>query len=286
MNIFEAAGPRGRRRQGLVTWIAAVAILSVAALTLEQLNYAGQLLPERWNILFDPGYVSFLLGGLWTTIQVGVVSTVLSAVFGMILAAARMSSRRYLSVPAVGFIEFFRAMPLLLILFFVMFALPPLGFTLPAFWQLVVAITLNAGVIFAEIFRAGILAIGRGQREAGLAVGLSPTQTMRFIIFPQAVRSLMPALVSQSVRVIKESSLGYVVGVTELLNNGRVLAEFTGNFIQAYAGVAAAYIVLNYCLSSLAEWLSNRQKGLRAGKQGTPNGRKAGTIIEKLPAAV
>jgi glutamate transport system permease protein len=257
--LFDALGPRARKRLRIWTVASAVAIAAIVAAMLGQLGYAGQLAPDRWALLVNGPYLRFLLGGLVMTLTIGLVSTALSVVLGVLLALARLSQRRWLSRPAVAMIEFFRAPPLLLILFFVMFGLPALGISMDPFWQLVLAIVLHAGVVFAEIFRAGVLAVGRGQSEAGYAIGLRHWQVMSFIVLPQAVRNLLPALISQMVRVIKDSSLGYVVGVAELLNNGRILGEFTGNFIQAYVGVGLIYIAINIALSRLAERLADRR---------------------------
>lgn len=279
--LFDALGPRACKRLRIWTVASAVVVAAIAATLLGQLGYAGQLAPDRWALLVNGPYLRFLLGGLVMTLVIGLVSTALSIVFGVLLALARLSQRRWLSRPAVATIEFFRAPPLLLILFFVMFGLPALGVVIDPFWQLVLAIVLHAGVVFAEIFRAGVLAVGRGQSEAGFAIGLRHWQVMSFIVLPQAVRTLLPALVSQMVRVIKDSSLGYVVGVSELLNNGRVLGEFTGNFIQAYVGVGLIYILVNITLSRVAERLADRRPAMVAASS------KAGAVqVGALPPSL
>ncbi|WP_158880286.1 amino acid ABC transporter permease [Amycolatopsis anabasis] len=257
--LFDSLGPKAKARLRTVSVLCGLALLGVVAALLLQLGHSGQLDPDRWAVLADGAMLRFLLQGLWMTLVVGLVSTALSVSLGVLLALGRLSRTRWLSLPSAAVIEFFRAMPLLLILFFFMFGLPMLGVRLPLFWQLVLAIVAHAGAIFAEIVRAGILAIGRGQSEAGKAIGLRHWEVMAFIVLPQAARALTPALVSQTVRVIKESSLGYVVGLAELLNNGKVLGEFSGNFIQAYAGVGVLYIVVNIALSRLAERLADRK---------------------------
>ena len=257
--LFDAQGPVGRAKLRAASIASGVLVAAVSAAMLGQLGHLGQLDAERWAILVDPAYLGFLLAGLRMTVLVGLVATAISAAAGVLLALGRLSRRRWLSLPTAAAIEFFRAMPLLLILFFVMFGLPMLGVRLPMFWQLVLAIVAHAGAIFAEIVRAGILAIGRGQREAGEALGLRAGQVMRHVVLPQALRALTPALIGQMVRVIKESSLGYVVGLAELLRDGQVLGDFTGYFIQAYAGVGVIYIVVNIALSRLAERLAERR---------------------------
>jgi glutamate transport system permease protein len=243
----------------VATLASGVVLAAVALVLLGGLAEAGQLDPSRWAMFTDVRILRFLLDGLGTTLLVGLVSTVLSAVTGVLLALGRLSRSRVVGLPSTAVIEFFRAMPLLLILFFVMFGMPVLGVRLPLFWQLVLAIVVHSGAIFAEIVRAGILAIGRGQSEAATALGLRRWEVMAFVVLPQAVRALAPALVAQAVRVVKESSLGYVVGLTELLQNGRILGEFSGNFLQACVGVAAIYVVVNTMLSRVAERLAGRR---------------------------
>ncbi|MFD9889044.1 amino acid ABC transporter permease [Amycolatopsis sp. NPDC059027] len=254
--LFDALGPRAKARLRIVSVICGLVLTAIVVALLVQLGLSGQLDPDRWAMLADGAILRFLLQGLWMTLLVGLVSTAFSVVLGVFLALGRLSRTRWLGIPSATVIEFFRAMPLLLILFFFMFGLPLLGVRIPLFWQLVCAIVAHAGAIFAEIVRAGILAIGRGQSEAGKAIGLRHWEVMAFIVLPQAARALTPALVSQMVRVIKESSLGYVVGLAELLNNGKVLSEFSGNFIQAYVGVGVIYILVNIALSRLAERLA------------------------------
>lgn len=256
--LFDQLGPRAKVRLRILSIAATIVLLAIVAGLLTQLGASGQLDRDRWSILADGGYLGFLLSGLGLTLVVGLVSTAFSALIGVLLALGRISASRWLRIPCAALVEFFRAMPLLLILFFVMFAMPMFGIRLPVFWQLVLAIVAHASAIFAEIVRAGILAVGRGQSEAGKSIGLRHWEVMTFIVLPQAARALMPALISQMVRTIKESSLGYVVGLTELLNNGNILSEFTGDFIQAYVGVGVIYIIVNIALSRLAERLAGR----------------------------
>ncbi|TCP47329.1 amino acid ABC transporter membrane protein 2 (PAAT family) [Tamaricihabitans halophyticus] len=253
--IFDIAGPRQQRRVRIATTVSLVALVLVGLVVAEKLYYEAQFVSEKWLVFYDLDFIRFLLAGLWVTLQVCAVSLVTSALFGILLALGRLSSVAVFRIPAIGVIEFFRAMPFLLIVFAVMFGLPSVGVSMPAYWQLVVAITVNAGAMFAEVFRAGILAIPRGQREAGLATGLPSRHVFTSVVFPQAVRNTTPALMSQAVRVIKESSLGYIVGVAELLNNARVVSEFTGNFIQAYLAAGVLFVVINTTVSYLgARW--------------------------------
>lgn len=254
--VFDVAGPKQQRRVKIITAISAVLIIVLGLLVIEKLHYEAQLIGQRWQVFFDWNFISFLLEGFLVTLKVCAVSVFTSAGFGILLALGRLAPIPWLRVPATAIIEFFRAMPFLLIVFAVMFGLPSLGVTIEPYWQLVLAITVNAGAMFAELFRAGILAIPRGQTDAALATGLRRSQVFGSVVFPQAVRNTAPALLSQAVRVIKESSLGYIVGVAELLNNARVVSEFTGNFIQAYLAAGVLFIVVNSVVSFIGARLS------------------------------
>lgn len=261
--VFDVAGPNQRRRVTIVTAISSIALLILGLLIVEKLHYEAQLMGEKWRVFYDWDFVRFILDGFLITLKVCAVSVFTSAGVGIFLALGRLSSTPWLRVPSTVIIEFFRAMPFLLIVFAVMFGLPSLGVTIAPYWQLVLAITINAGAMFAELFRAGILAIPRGHTDAGLATGLRKSEVFGSIVFPQAVRNTTPALLSQAVRVIKESSLGYVVGVAELLNNARVVSEFTGNVIQAYLAAGVLFILVNTFVSFVGARLSAWQERRR-----------------------
>lgn len=256
--VFDVAGPVQRRRIRIATTVSVVIMAILAAVVIQKLHYEAQLLPQKWRVFYDPGFIRYTLQGFVVTLWVSVVSLVTTVLCGIVLALGRLSRWRIVSIPATGLIEFFRAMPFLLILFAVMFGLPVLGVNLGAYWQLVVAITINGGALFAEVFRAGIQSIPRGQTEAGLATGIPARSVFGSIVFPQAVRNTAPALLSQAVRVVKESSLGFIVGLGELMNHARIISEYTGNFIQAYLAAGVLFVIVNGLLSWGGHRLSQR----------------------------
>lgn len=259
VQLFEMRGPRAARRRLIVNLVAAGAIAAGLTALVVGLGAAGQLDAALWTPLFDWGAQQFLLVALGNTLLAGATAIALSIPLGAILAAARLSRSKLVSLVAAGVVEVLRALPLLFVVYFFLLALPGLGLRMPPFWQLVGAIVLYSSGVFAELFRAGILALPRGQAEAGLSLGLSRAQVLRRIVFPQVVRSLLPALVSQSVRVLKETTLGYVVSYPELLRRGQTLGEFlSGSFLQVYFEIAVIFIVLNGTLSWLAIVLNRR----------------------------
>jgi putative glutamine transport system permease protein len=206
--------------------------------------------------MFDLGWLftwdnfRFLLGGLGITLAVALLSIVLSSIFGLLLALARLSSVAALRYPAVAYIEIMRALPILLVIFFTYFALPQIGIRLSPFVAGVTAMSAFTASLVAEIIRAGILSVNRGVVEAAYAQGLTQTQAMRLVILPIALRRMMPALVSQFITLIKDTSLTAVIGILELTRRGQII--YSGPPfapIPVFALVALMYFVVNYGLS-------------------------------------
>lgn len=187
---------------------------------------------------------------------------VLSLVFGIVFAVGRLSDHRWVSIPAGVVVEFFRAVPLLLMIFFIFYGVPFLTQQpMSAFWSVVIGLTLYNGSVLAEAFRAGIHSLPRGQSEAAFAIGLRKGQVMQMILIPQAARAMLPVIVSQLVVLLKDTALGYIVAFPELLQRGvNDLGANYGNIVAAAIVVAAIYIVINSMLTMLAGWLDRRSK--------------------------
>lgn len=213
----------------------------------------------------------FILPGLQQTLLAAATGMVLSLAFGIIFAVGRLSDHWWLRLPSGVVVEFFRAVPLLLMIFFIFYGVPFLiQGPVPAFWAVVVGLTLYNGSVLAEAFRAGIRAIPGGQAEAAYAVGMRKNQVMRLILVPQAARAMLPVIVSQLVVLLKDTALGYIVAFPELLQRGvNDLAANHGNVVAAAIVVAAIYIVLNSLLTALAGWLDrrSRRRAFRVVKQ-------------------
>ncbi|MGH3392908.1 MAG: amino acid ABC transporter permease [Actinomadura sp.] len=258
--LFDEPGPRTRRRIRLATVLAVLAGAALVALALRQFADNGQLAAERWRPYGTWPMWRYLLDGLRATVLAAVVSIAVSAAAGVMLALGRLSPARWLRLPAAAYVEVVRTIPALLLVYVVLFALPRYGLDLPLFWKLVVPLTVSNAAAFAEIFRAGIRSVERGQLEAGLALGLTRGRAMRMIVLPQAARRVLPSLVSQSAGLLKDTSLGYVVSYAELLYSGKVLANFNHLLIQTYLVIALIYFVINLALSKLARTLEARQR--------------------------
>jgi len=266
--LFDLPGPRARRRQRVGTVIGALFVAGLIALALWRLGSNGQLEAQRWAILFDPasGVPQALYEALLNTLAVAAVAMVAATVLGALLAVGRLSEHAWVRGPVAVVIEFFRAVPLLVLILFCLLFLPTLGVPMTAFRALALGLTLYNMAVLAEIFRAGILSVDRGQREAAFALGMRKTQVMTLVLLPQAVRRMLPVLVAQLVVLLKDSSLGFIVGYVELLRTARSLVEFF-NFqfgslytFQLYVAAGLIYIVVNVLLSQLAKVVERRTR--------------------------
>jgi len=258
--LYDAIGPRGRRK---IRWWTAGIVLVLAAVIFaayHRLEERGQVSAELWSVLLRSDLQYLLLEGLLDALKVAVVAMAVSLLGGAVLAAGRISERAWIQLPVRAWIEIFRSVPLLLLIFFVYLGAPAIGIDVPTFWSLVIGLALYNSAIVADIVRAGILSLPQGQREAGYAVGLSRNQTLLVILIPQAVRRMLPTLISQMVTVLKETSLGFIIGYAELLRNGRIAVEYLGGqyAIPVYTGVAVIYVSICLLLSLLANQLSRR----------------------------
>ena len=260
--LYDAVGPRGRRRI-LVGTVAGVLLVAVVlGVAVARLAAKGSFDAALWRVLTE-GAVQRLIGrGLVATLRAAVVAMALSMAVGAVLAIGRLSRRAWVAGLAGVWVELFRGLPLLLLILFLFLGLPAVGVTISVFWALVAGLTLYNSAVIGEIFRAGILSLPKGQTEAAYAIGLRRGQTLRLILVPQAVRRMLPALISQLVTLLKDTSLGFVIGYAELLRNGRTAVEFLGGrySIPIYTAIAAVYIAVNASLSFLARWLDRRTR--------------------------
>lgn len=264
--IFDAPGPRGRRITQLATMLSILFVIAVATLVLWQLWRTGQLAPDKWTTFTQPWTLSYLGNALKNTALAALGAAAIGLPLGAFLALGRLSKRRILRWPAVAVIELFRAVPVLLVIYVFMFALPQYGISLSIYAKLAIPIGLCAAAVMAEVFRAGVLAVPRGQTEAALAVGMRESAVMVHVVFPQALRMIIPALVAQAVVVVKDTAFGYVVSFPELMQAGRVLVTNTNDLIQTYFVITVIYVLVNMAISWLAHRIERRMSGSRSSK--------------------
>ena len=202
-----------------------------------------------WKAFLEPEIWGFLLTGLRNTLTIAVVAIVLSLILGTLLALARLSPWRLLRLPAGFYVEIIRALPVIFLIFFTFFAGARYGLTDPI-WAAIVALTAYTSAVNAEIIRAGILSVERGQVEAARSLGLSYVKMMRLIVLPQALRRMVPPQVSQLITLIKDTSLAYVIGTQELLSRVKVLySGFETGPLQGLFVAAVIYFAINFSLS-------------------------------------
>ncbi|MEJ0071054.1 MAG: amino acid ABC transporter permease [Pseudomonadota bacterium] len=201
----------------------------------------------------------FLLSGIGATLYVTAFSLLIGALLGLFVGLGRMSSRQWLSACAAAYVEVFRNTPALVQLIWVYYCLPILtGWNPSAINSVILALGLNASAYIAEIVRAGIQSIDRGQMEAGRSIGMSFAQTMRTVILPQAVRRMLPSFVNEAVAVLKFSSLVSVLGVADLTYQANVLSTTTFRPIEIFSSIAVVYFVLCTALATFARQLERR----------------------------
>jgi glutamate transport system permease protein len=262
--LYDALGPRGRRKVAVGTTITAILLILVAAETLRRLAAAGQFDGQLWAPLSDPRDESFrvlwtfLGGGLARTLQAAGLAVVISLVLGTLLAGLRVTAAPWYRWLVVGTVELLRGTPVVLAIFFASRVLPQLGLDLAELWFVVIGLVAYNSVVIAEIIRAGLASLPRGQREAAMAIGLRRWQTLRLILLPQAFRVMLPAIIAQLVVVVKDTSLGFIVSYPELLRRANVAIQSTHNPIQILFVVALIYIAINYSLGRIAQATERR----------------------------
>lgn len=214
---------------------------------------------QNWINAYSAVNLRFLLQGLWVTVEISIISVIFSMIFGSILGIIRYSKIPYVS-KIIGFIiDIIRNLPLLLIIFFVYFGLPSLGFkpdTIPA---AILAMTVFESMMVAEIIRSGIQAVDIGQMEAARAMGMHYGQAMWHIILPQAYKKMIPALVSQLISLIKDTSLTTIIVVPELMQHAQVIYGQNANYIvPMYLALAILYFIVCYVLSLVSKVIDRR----------------------------
>jgi len=248
--LFDVPGPKAILRHRLLGVVTVVVVLAILGFIFWRLFTTGQFAATKWQLFTFPLVHQRIIEATIATLSAFGMAAVLSLVLGIVLAIGRLSSRRWINVPVMLFTELFRAVPLLILMMIVYYGLPPLGVTfVTPIVAVVTGLTLYNGSVFAEIFRAGIESLPKGQGEAGYAIGLTKSQVMRTILLPQALRVMLPITISQLVVVLKDTALGFIVTYQELL----FLAKFYGSQLQygspiIPSAIVAGSIYIGLCL--------------------------------------
>ncbi|MFF4252862.1 amino acid ABC transporter permease [Streptomyces sp. NPDC001663] len=285
--LYDAQGPRAKRRNVLFTGVFVVAFAAVVWWVYTSLDDKNQLEWALWKPFFSgtEAWSTYIWPGLKNTLKAAALAMVIALPLGAVLGIARLSDHVWVRVPASIVVEFFRAIPVLVLMIF--------GQALYSnytnvssddrpLYAVVTGLVLYNAAVLAEIVRAGILALPKGQAEAAVAIGMRKGQVMRIILLPQSVTAMLPAIVSQLVVIVKDTALGgAVLTFPELLASANTMIGYYGNTIASFTVVAVIFIALNFSLTSFASWLEAR---LRRSKKST--GAVVGVdMIEDLETA-
>lgn len=256
--LYDAPGPKARTRSRIISVVGIVALLGLLAwviyrLSIPQISANGAetppiLAPGRWEPLADARVWEQIGRGIGATLAAAGVAMVGALIVAVLFAFGRLSESRWIRIPVTIVLEFFRGMPVLLMMLFIL-----LVASTGAFWAVVIALVVYNGAILGEALRAGMISLGKGQREAGLSIGLTPTRTRLLIELPQAFTQMLPIIMAQLVVLLKDTSLGYIVGYYELLRTVTNLSTFFGNQYQFtfwFVG-AVVYVAINLLVSML-----------------------------------
>ena len=262
--LYDVPGPKARARNVLAGILGTLVVLAVVAFVVYRLLVTGQFDGRVWEWIEYQAIQILLIQSLLATLRAFVVAAALSLLFGAIFAAGRLSDHRWVSRPAAVIVEFFRAVPLLILIFILYFGVSRgIGVDIPVFWALVLGLMLYNGSVLAEVFRAGVRALPKGQREAAYALGMRKTQVMTNVLLPQALRAMLPTILSQLVVVLKDTALGFLILYPELLYQARYLGsqgQLGLPIIPVAMVVAALYIAMCLLLSALANYLDRRTR--------------------------
>lgn len=256
--LYEQPGPRTRRRVAIGTAVTAVLALIGIGLIVRQFYITGQLAPRYWTFLAQPTTWLYLLQGFRGTVSVALTSGVLALILGLLLMLGRTSGIKPLSAVCRVVTDFFRGVPSLLLIYFFFLVVPQYGIKLSSFWMITLPVTLAASGVLAEVMRAGVNAVPRGQVEAAMSLGMRPARIMFKIVLPQAIRFVIPSLISQLVVVVKDTTVAYVVSYPDLMQNARVLITNYDALVSMYFTVAIIYILLNYAINKLSGFVAER----------------------------
>ncbi|MEV5969472.1 amino acid ABC transporter permease [Streptomyces sp. NPDC051921] len=271
--LYDVPGPHARRRNLLYTLLFVVGLAGVVWWVVQSLVDKNQLDWDKWAPFFtDPRvWTTYILPGLQKTVIAAALAMVIALPLGALFGIARLSDHAWVRAAAGTVVEFFRAIPVLILMLFANAAYSEFTDVSPEnrpLYAVVTGLVLYNSSVLAEVVRAGILALPAGQTDAAKAIGMRKGQTMTYVLLPQSVTAMLPALVSQLVVIVKDTALGgAMLGFSELLASVRPMsANYGANTIASFTVVAVVFVILNFLLTSFASWLEGR---LRRGRKST-----------------
>ena len=253
--LFDVPGPRARRRNRILSVVTVVVVAAFLGFVLWRFASTGQFAADLWEVFVTPAYVEFILEGLYYTILAAVMAIAGALLFGVLFGIGKLSDHAWVRVPCWVVVEFFRAVPLVILITY-LWAL--YRFQIELLAPLVIGLILYNGSVLAETVRAGINAVPKGQVEAAYALGMRKNAVMRIVQLPQAIKIMTPAIISQCIVALKDTSLGYIIVAPGLTYAGRQIWREFDNHLQVALVLGAIYIVLNLGLEQLGRFAQRR----------------------------
>ncbi|KDN19872.1 amino acid ABC transporter permease [Amycolatopsis rifamycinica] len=261
--LFDVPGPKARLRYRTYAVAGTLLVLAFVAYIGWRFYDSGQFTARKWEWLQYAQVQRDLLNAVLQTLQAFAAAAVLALVFGAIFAAGRLSDHAWVRRIAGFVVEFFRAIPALILMFLFYFGLPTVGVPTTPFLGVVLGLTLYNGSVLAEVFRAGIQSLPKGQSEAAYALGMRKTQVMFLVLLPQAIRAMLPTIISQLVVLLKDTALGFIITFQELLYYARYIGSqgsFGRPIVPSTIVATAIYVVMCLLLTALATYLERRNR--------------------------
>ncbi|HKU30405.1 MAG TPA: amino acid ABC transporter permease [Arthrobacter sp.] len=262
--LFDSPGPKARARYRILGVVTALVIIAIVGFIVLRFAESGQFDAKKWRLFTFPLVQQTIVQSVGATLSAFATAAVLSLALGILLAFGRLSDRRWISLPCYGFTELFRAIPLLILMMIFYYGLPPLGVQgITPFTAVVAGLVLYNGSVLAEVFRAGIESLPRGQSEAGYAIGLRKGAVMTNILLPQAIRSMLPVIISQLVVILKDTALGFIVTYNEILFQAKYFgsqAQYGSPIIPSAIIAGVLYVGMCLILAGIAKWLESRMR--------------------------
>ncbi|MFE3763967.1 amino acid ABC transporter permease [Streptomyces sp. NPDC059104] len=275
--LYDVPGPKAKARNWIYTGVFLVLFALAAWWILARMAEKSQLDADKWTPFVTDSRVwtTFLIPGLLETLKAGAIAMAIALPLGALLGVGRLSDHAWVRVPVGTVVEFFRAIPVLMLMIFgsaFLVKFTPVESEVRPLYAVIIGLVLYNASVIAEIVRAGVLSLPRGQTDAAKAIGMRKGQTMFHVLIPQAVTAMLPALVSQLVVILKDTALGgSLLGLTELLAANRQISANYSNTIASLVVIALIYIAVNFALTSCASWLEGR---LRKSTKST------GTVVQ------
>lgn len=259
--LYDVPGPRAILRNRLLGVLTVLVVLGVVGFIVWRLYDTGQFSARKWEAFtYTNVWVNIGLSML-RTLGAFIVAALGALALGFVLAIGRMSDHVWLRGPVGAVVEVLRAVPVLVYMFLLYFGLPFIGIRLESYWAVVIALVLYNGSVLAEVLRAGVESLPRGQSEAGYAIGLRKAGVMRLVLLPQAIRAMMPVIIAQLVVTLKDTALGFIITYPELLFYARFLGSqstYGSPIVPMTIIVGAIYISLCLLLSLVATLVEKR----------------------------